>query len=126
MNWDKINWVRERVNGEHHQALMKYLLGRTEAQAKAADEEGLTVLEIMRQAFLVKNGHTTVPQCAIKMVRRDVPGVDLSFVITLCRESRDADAHIRELAKALRKKSGLSPEAQAVVDEATVREVMGS
>ncbi len=129
-NWNNVNWVQERVNQGHHQALTKYLMGRTPGQKALADAEGLTTAEIMSQAFLVKNGHTTVPQCAIKLLRHPlVVGVDLSFVISLCRLSRDKEAHVHNLAKVLRKyfdPATLSEEAKDILNEATVREVLSS
>lgn len=127
-NWNNVNWVQERVNQGHHQALTKYLMHRTSGQKALADAAGLTTAEIMSQAFLVKNGHTTVPQCAIKLLRHPlVVGVDLSFVISLCRLSRDSDLHIRELAKVLKKwfdPASLGEDAKAVINEAAVRDVM--
>lgn len=123
---DHIYWLRERVDGEHHQALTQYLSKRTQRHISEADTDGLTTSEIMRKAFFVENGDQTVPQRAIRLVRQNIPGVDLSFVIALCRSSREATGHIMELAKVLRKRENLTEEAQAVVDEATVREVIES
>lgn len=126
-NWGHVDWVRDRVNGGHHQALTKYLIKRTSAQKDLADAFGLTVAEIMRQGFHVKNGHSTVPKCAITLVRKKVVGVDLSFVVSLCRESRIEEAHILELASALKKyfsPEELSEEAKAILNEAVVREVL--
>ena len=126
VNWNSADWVWARVTGEHHQALTSYLIGRTGEQAKALDEDGLTASDIVRKAFDVKNGHSTVPKCAIRLVRNRVPGLDLSLVIALCRASREATGHILELGKALAKIGDHSDEAKAVIDEATVREVMDS
>jgi hypothetical protein len=64
-----VAWVRERVKNGHHRALTKYLVQRTPLQAAQASEAGLTVPEILRKAFNVKNGHVAVPEDAIKVLR---------------------------------------------------------
>lgn len=125
-DWNNVNWVQARVNGEHHQALTRYLIGRTPVQAAKADEAGLTVDEIVRQGFSTTNGHTTVPQCAIKLVRHETPSLSLSLVVSLCRGSSLRAEHMKNLAKALRKTGNTSEEARAVIDEATVRDVIES
>jgi len=122
-----VEWVRERVNRGHHQALSKYLLKRTAAQAAEADSVGLTVNDIVRRGFSAENGHTSVPECAMKLL--GVPGIDPKVVLAVCVGSDDKRVP-GLLAKRVRHHvtvGSLSEEAaKAVLDELTVREVMES
>jgi hypothetical protein len=123
-DWN-LQWVRDRVRFGHHRVLTKYLRYRTPEQRAEADADGLTVEAILRTAFLVVNGHTSVPQAAIK-VYRHVPGAPVSPVIAICRASREG-YHLVDLAKAIVKKvprESMDQESKDLVNEMTVRHVM--
>lgn len=123
-DWD-LQWVRDRVKMGHHQVLAKYLRFRTPEQRAEADADGLTVEVILRTAFLVENGHTAVPQAAIKVCRH-LPDAPVPPVIAICRASREG-YHIVDLAKAISKKTpreAMDQESRDLVDEMTIRHVM--
>jgi hypothetical protein len=120
-----LEWVRDRVKFGHHQVLAKYLRYRTPEQRAEADADGLTVEVILRTAFLVANGHTAVPQAAIK-VYRHLPDAPASPVIAICRASREG-YHVKDLAKAIVKKvprESMDEDTRLFVDEMTIRHVM--
>lgn len=122
--WD-LEWVRDRVKFGHHQVLTRYLRHRTPEQKAEAEAAGLTVERILRTAFLVENGHTAVPQAAIK-VYRNLPDTPASPVIAICRASREG-YHVKDLAKAIVKKiprEAMDDDTKLFVDEMTVRHVM--
>ncbi len=122
--WD-LRWLRDRIRGNHHQILAKYLRFRTPRQKAEADSAGLTAEVILRTAFLVENGHTSVPQAAIRVFRL-VPGIPASPVIAICRASREG-YHAEDLARAILKKTpreDMDDETRIFVDEMAVRHVM--
>ncbi len=63
-------WVKQRVKLGNHRILTRYLVQRSAEQAaELAGIPGLTVPEILRRAFLVKNGQIAVPDDAMKVLR---------------------------------------------------------
>lgn len=80
--------MRARIRGQHYGVLTKYLLQRSADQKFLADDAGLTTNEILRRAYDVKNGQTTVPQDAYSVFRR-VPGVDVDLIWALFLRTPD-------------------------------------
>lgn len=124
-----IDWILSRMKLGHHAVLAKYLVQRTPQQAEEADAVGYTANEIIRCAFKVKNGGTTVPQDAMK-VMRNVPGVDPRLVAKLVMETpdtRQVAAFQSTVANALRSgKMKDSPELQEALNILVVKEVLES
>ena len=124
-----VQWLKERVQNQHHAVLTKYLMHRSWEQAKQADAAGLPLNEILRQAFDPKNGNTAVPQDAMKVLR-NVDGVDPAVVIGIVTQSEDRRQWV-ELAKQFDRlvragKLAMSQDIRQFLDLQTVREVMES
>ncbi len=131
-----LEWVRDRIKCGHHQALCKYLRHRTPEQEAEAERNGISIDLILRTGFLVKNGHTSVPESAIKVFRH-VPGATAPPVIAICRASADTCGllmmdtlpHLQNLAKTIVKKiprEDMDDETRLFVDEMAIRHVMES
>lgn len=81
----EIDWLRERVRMKHHQAVTRWLTRATPAELAEAEEAGLGPNDCLRAAYDVRNGLTTVPQCAMKLLRMLGPErIDPRLVTALC------------------------------------------
>jgi hypothetical protein len=123
-----VDWVREKIRRGHHQSLSTYLRARSRDQKAEADAAGLVSDHIVRSGFAVSNGHTSVPEAAMRLMR--VPGVSLRAVYDVCKESLDRRV-IPLFEKRLRANIELgrilvTPDVQSVLDELTVISVMDS
>jgi hypothetical protein len=123
-----IEWLRDCMDGGYHQALSRYLVRRSRDQAEEADRLGLTVNDILLAGFRVENGHTSVPDAAMRVMR--VPGVDVRLIMRICLSSDDKRV-VKLFSKRLRHRVrvGDLPDdeiTRSVLDELCVHEVMES
>ncbi len=80
-----LKWVQDRVQGQHHQALSKYLCDRTERQREEANAAGLPASVILQRGFDAERGQIAVPLCAIKALGYS-PDVSPEDVLHIVKE----------------------------------------
>lgn len=123
-----LDWVRDRIRFQHHRVLTRYLCHRTSAQAIEAYATGLTPDDIIQRAFNVVNGHTAVPQDALRLLLREDLGVHPRTVYNIFAASSDK-RQMRDFLDKLEKRCRLKPEfctpdIQAVIDLAKTFQIM--
>ena len=122
-----IDWIRERIRDHHHKALTKYLIWRTPELTARDEAANLSVNQILICAFRAKNGQTTVPKAAMKVLRH-VRGTNPRLVWNLCLEAAPIIPDMKYLKGSLQASRARDPEFAGECDriesEMTVCEVM--
>lgn len=74
-----LDWLRERLTGQHHAALSSYLRRRTPDLAARDDAAGFDVNHILDNGFRWSNDFANIHEESIRIFRA-VPGVDPSII----------------------------------------------